>query len=148
MTRCDSFDKLAAAVGTSGSTISRVVKPARERLGLESNIDLMLLAIARGIADIDHVPGGMTAYVSPKDRELLREFYSTDPEVRESRRAKPLFDASRWSRMYDKLDGLCHDGQGNPIRANRHWMVLYALKDDVIELPAVEQGQPVVVAKS
>ena len=126
MTHTSNFDGLAETFGTTASTISRLLKPARERVGAKTNLDLMLIAIAAGIADIDHVPENMTAPLNKRDLEMIRGTYSPDPAVR----VAAEYESTRWHRMYDKME---IERSNNSM--GRWLTVLYAVKDGIIELP-------------
>jgi hypothetical protein len=123
MTHFSNVHDIGNAIYVSGSTISRVLQPARERLGLASNMDLMLVAIAAGIASIDHVPKGKTEELSKKDQGVLAKYYSPDPEERLEVRSKSLSTAPRLSRIYTKLG------------VDNHTTLLYGVRDKVIRLP-------------
>lgn len=125
-THHSTLDGIADALGSSASTISRRMSLLRVRFGVEDNTDLMLLAIVKGYASIDHVPSGKTSPLSESDIDVLQCLYSLDPDERqEARKVKDRY-MSRWGRMFTKV--------GGPDETrNRHTLILYALRDEVIE---------------
>lgn len=132
-THHSSREEIAQALGVTQSSITKLLLAARERVnvtsgGYEAYIELMMIAIALGIANIDHVPKGRTEMLEQsEDRELLRGYYSPDPEKRAAvRRWPPTALASRWSRIPGRL-GLD--------TKNRHAAVLFAIRDEILPLP-------------
>jgi hypothetical protein len=105
MTHCRDQEELAEALQTSPSTLTRLLKPARENFtsGPTSYIELTLIAISLRIASIDHIPEGKTSLLNEEDKELLTKYFSFDPEERADIRSKPQGTlGSRWRRVYKK----------------------------------------------
>jgi hypothetical protein len=135
MTYCNNNEDLADILRTSGATISRLLRPVIERLGITSlgttsTTDLTLIAVAAGVASIDHLPKGKTEVLSDSDTDFLADYFGPDLEKQAELRSKPTSSGPRLSRIYSKL-GL----QGPQGRL----AVLYAVRDEVIELPTVQE---------
>jgi hypothetical protein len=131
-THFKNIELIGAALGVSGSTISRLIQPVQRRLGLssnsiEANRDLLLIAIAAGIAPKDHIPKGMTKVFSLKDKLELARLYNPDLEER-AKYLKANPSKSRFSRMNYKLG---EDGDW-------HKTLLYGVRDGIVLLPSIE----------
>lgn len=114
-----------------GDPVNRLLRRTRERIGGETVIDFMLIAIAAKAASIDHVPRGRTGVLTERDKMRMADYYSPDPEERAAARSK---GEGWWDAIYDKLEIdreiiKVHKGYG------RHTAVLYGVKDGVISLP-------------
>jgi DNA-binding CsgD family transcriptional regulator len=116
---------LAWELHVANKSLAKTLKPVKERLGVTSSTDLMLMAIAAGVASIDHIPEGKTKALSENDRELLKKYYSPKLEKQKEVRGKPR-TATQMRSIYVKL-GLAG--------ITRHQAVLYAVKDGDILLP-------------
>jgi hypothetical protein len=128
MTHCKNIAELSEVLGVSTTKISKILKVARERVGVTSSsttayMDLMLIAIALKIAPIDHIPEGNMAELNSNDKEMLADYYGPDIEKRENVRRRRSVEGHKWSRLYTKL-GL-----------DQYSIILYAVKEDIIELP-------------
>ena len=128
LTHFHSLESLGAALRTSGSTLSRILQPVSERAGADSYIDLMLVAMAAGVAGIEHIPQGKTEVLRGVGLETLQKYYSPDPVERtEFRNSKGGRNGNRIPRLGQQI-GL--EGQ-----AARHTLVLHAVRDGLVQLP-------------
>jgi DNA-binding CsgD family transcriptional regulator len=123
---CGSSVELARAIGISKSTTYRKLVPVYERLGIDSYVDLTLIARALGMVQLDHIPSGKTEKLAEKDKKLFEAWYSLDPKEQTAARNIPQSTAGpRWSRLFSEM-GV----------NGRHMAVLCALKDELIQPPA------------
>ncbi len=141
MTRYKSHSQLCRGLETTSGRLNELLQPLRERIGVEYNpgnpdsyIQLTLVALALGIAEIDDLPKAserQVAGLEETDSELLAKYYSFDPAERESVREGRTETALSvmWSRLYRKI-GI--NGHG---RDSRYDAILYAVRNDIFKLP-------------
>ena len=131
-TRLSNYEDVGAALGYSSATISRALKETREKTGVKTYTEMMLVAVASGAASLDHIPSGLTdSVVNERYRRLMAEYYSPDPDVRQAVRRD--FTYNTVASMWDRLGSHKYLGVGN-----RQMIVLCAIKDGLLELPDPE----------
>lgn len=124
---------------SQGDPISRLLRLTRERVGGETLIDFMLIAIATGAANVDHVTPGKTQALIVRDKGHMADYYSPDFEERSATRRN--IGVSWWTEVYRQLD--IRPTAARPLRGGygRHTAVLYGVRDGVIQVPDIADIQ-------
>ena len=104
LTRVESNEDIAQALNISGSTVSRLLKPLSDKLGVKSKIDLALVAIAMEWANLDHIPDKDIDFLDDKEKHLLAAYYSPDESERATVRGSNYTTSWRlWKAIIEKL---------------------------------------------
>lgn len=141
MTHFPSNSHLAEAFGITANTLQTVLKPLYDHYNISPTpgqphqyVELMLHAIALGIASIDHIDPVRDSELNsltPSEKDVYINYYSGNTEERQRVRKAKTSTAHNmiWGKIYKKVHT---SGNGA-----RHQAVLKAVKKGVLRLPDV-----------